>query len=151
MMKDIFTIDVTNEVLERIEKLNHESQPEWGKMNVAQMLAHCNVTYDMVFTDHYVKAKAFKKFLLSSLVKNAVVNDKPYKKNIRTAPQFLIVDEREFETEKTKLVAHIKKVQDLGPDHFEGKESNSFGNLTARQWNNMFYKHIDHHLSQFGV
>ncbi len=151
MMKDIFTIDVTNEVLERIEKLNYESQPEWGKMNVAQMLAHCNVTYDMVFTDHYVKAKAFKKFLLSSLVKNAVVNDKPYKKNIRTAPQFLIVDEREFETEKTKLVAHIKKVQDLGPDHFEGKESNSFGNLTARQWNNMFYKHIDHHLSQFGV
>lgn len=150
-MKDIFTIDVTNEVLERIEKLNYESQPEWGKMNVAQMLAHCNVTYDMVFTDHYVKAKAFKKFLLSSLVKNAVVNDKPYKKNIRTAPQFLIVDEREFETEKTKLVAHIKKVQDLGPDHFEGKESNSFGNLTARQWNNMFYKHIDHHLSQFGV
>ena len=34
---------------------------------------------------------------------------------------------------------------------FEGKESNSFGPLTKGEWNNMFYKHLDHHLSQFGV
>lgn len=150
-MKNIFDKEVTDEVVNRINELNSESQPLWGKMNVAQMLAHCNVTYDMVFTDHYVKAKAFKKFLLTSLIKNTVVSDKPYKKNSRTAPQFLIVDEREFNTEKAKLIDYLHKVQELGGLHFDGLESNSFGNLQMLEWNNMFYKHIDHHLQQFGV
>lgn len=150
-IKNIFDQEITEEVLARIEKLTTESKPHWGKMNVAQMLAHCNVTYDMVFTDHYVKAKAFKKFLLTSLIKPTVVGDKPYKKNSRTAPQFLIVDARVFQEEKTKLVGYLKQVQELGGAHFEGKESNSFGNLTEREWNNMFYKHIDHHLQQFGA
>jgi hypothetical protein len=150
-MKNIFDKAVTEEMLARIENLSPESKPQWGKMNVAQMLAHCNVTYDMVFTDHYVKAKAFKKFLLSSLIKPMVVGDKPYKRNSRTAPQFLIVDERVFSEEKQKLTTYLKQVQELGGEHFEGKESNSFGNLTEREWNNMFYKHLDHHLAQFGV
>lgn len=150
-LKNIFDKEVTDEVVERINKLTPESQPQWGKMNVAQMLAHCNVTYDMVFTDHYVKAKAFKKFLLTSLVKNSVVSEKPYKRNSRTAPQFLIVDERVFTDERTKLIEYLHKVQGLGGLYFDGMESNSFGKLTMLEWNNMFYKHIDHHLTQFGV
>lgn len=150
-LKNIFDKEVTDEVVERINKLTPETQPQWGKMNVAQMLAHCNVTYDMVFTDHYVKAKAFKKFLLTSLIKNTVVSEKPYKRNSRTAPQFLIVDERVFNDERTKLIEYLHKVQGLGGLHFDGMESNSFGKLTMLEWNNMFYKHIDHHLTQFGV
>jgi hypothetical protein len=39
----------------------------------------------------------------------------------------------------------------MGADAFEGKESNSFGKLTASEWNIMMYKHLDHHLTQFGV
>jgi hypothetical protein len=35
--------------------------------------------------------------------------------------------------------------------HFEGKESNSFGALNSTEWNNMLFKHLDHHLNQFGV
>ena len=89
--------------------------------------------------------------MLNALVKPIVVGEKPYKKNGRTAPQFLIVDEREFENEKTKLVDYLIKVQELGGSHFDGMESLSFGKLTEREWNNMFYKHIDHHLTQFGV
>lgn len=150
-MKNIFDLAITSEVIERANKLTSESQAQWGKMNVAQMLAHCNVTYDMVFTDHYVKANAFKKFMLNALVKPIVVGEKPYKKNGRTAPQFLIVDEREFEKEKTKLLDYLVKVQELGGSHFDGMESLSFGKLSEQEWNNMFYKHIDHHLTQFGA
>ncbi|RZJ66435.1 MAG: hypothetical protein EOO47_25375, partial [Flavobacterium sp.] len=80
-----------------------------------------------------------------------VVGEKPYKKNLHTAPSFLIADEREFEKEKTRLINYLNKTQQLGEVHFDGKESLSFGKLNKTQWNNMFYKHLDHHLSQFGV
>ena len=72
-------------------------------------------------------------------------------KNSRTAPAFLITDTKDFEAEKKRLINYIKKTQELGEAHFDNKESHSFGNLSKTEWNNMFYKHIDHHLTQFGV
>jgi len=150
-MKNIFDATISEEVIGRINQLTPESQAKWGKMNVAQMLAHCNVTYEMVYTDKHPKATGLKRFMLKLLVKNAVVNEKPYPQNSRTAPQFIISDEREFNAEKQRLIDHIRKTQKLGASHFEGKDSNSFGTLTAREWNNSFYKHLEHHLTQFGV
>lgn len=150
-MKNIFTEAVTNEVIVRIEKLTSTTQPNWGKMSVAQMLAHCSVTYEMVYTDKHPKPNSFAKFMMKLFVKKIVVSEKPYSKNGRTAPQFLISDERVFETEKKRLIDYIKKTQQLGEKEFDGKESHSFGNLTSAEWNNMFYKHLDHHLNQFGV
>jgi len=150
-MKNIFDATISEEVIERINQLTPETQPKWGKMNVAQMLAHCNVTYEMVYTDKHPKATGLKRFILKLLVKNAVVSEKPYPQNSRTAPQFLISDEREFNIEKQRLIDYIHKTQELGASHFEGKESNSFGALTAMEWNNSFYKHLEHHLTQFGV
>lgn len=150
-MKNVFDKDVANELVNRISKLNPDSKAVWGTMNAGQMLAHCNVTYDMDFKNDHPKATGFKKFLLTLFLKNVVVGEKPYKKNGRTAPQFLITDERVFENEKTKLVNYIMKVQELGASHYEGKLSNSFGELKSTEWNNMFYKHLNHHLEQFGV
>ncbi|MDO6425067.1 hypothetical protein, partial [Saccharophagus degradans] len=77
--------------------------------------------------------------------------DKPYKKNGQTAPEFVIKDNRKFETEKKRLIDYINKTQQLGENFFEGKESLSFGVLTIKEWNTMFAKHLDHHLNQFGV
>jgi hypothetical protein len=85
------------------------------------------------------------------IAKNGVVNEKPYPKNSRTAPQFIIKDERDFEIEKERLNTYLRKTQDLGEKHFDGLMSNSFGNLSVSEWNNLFYKHLDHHLTQFGV
>lgn len=150
-MKNIFTKPVASEVVERINTLTPETKQQWGKMNVAQMLAHCNVSYEMVYTDKHPKPNAFVKFMLKLFVKNAVVSEKPYKKNGQTAPQFVIADARDFEAEKKRLVDYIVKTQELGEAHFDGKTSHSFGNLSKDQWNNLFYKHIDHHLTQFGV
>ena len=150
-MKNIFKLEDANSVIERINKLNPNSPALWGTMNVGQMLAHCNVTYDMDFTDKYPKPKGMKKFMLKLFVKSIVVGDKPYSKNGRTAPDFVITDSREFDSEKSKLVDYITKVQELGESHYEGKDSHSFGKLNVNEWNNMFYKHLDHHLKQFGV
>lgn len=150
-MKNIFEKEVSNQVIERINNLKISTQPNWGKMSVSQMLAHCNVTYEMVYTDKHPKPNAFMKFMLKLFVKNAVVSTKPYAKNGKTAPQFIIDEEKNFDQEKTILINYINKTQELGAKHFEGKESHSFGKLTSQEWNNSFYKHLDHHLTQFGV
>ncbi len=150
-MNNIFDIKETNTLVDRIHKLNPSSQALWGKMSVDQMLAHCNVTYELIYEDKHPKPNNFKKMLLKLFVKSVVVNEKPYKKNGRTAPEFLITDTKIFDEEKQRLIDYLNKTQELGADHFDGKESHSFGRLTTQEWNNMFYKHLNHHLSQFGV
>ena len=150
-MKNIFEKNISNEVIERINRLTPESKPQWGKMSADQMLAHCNVTYEFVFDNKHKKPSGFKKLMLKTFVKNAVVSEKPYKKNGPTAPEFLIKNEKNFETEKNRLIVYITKTQELGDNYFDNKESHSFGKLTKTEWSNMFYKHLDHHLNQFGV
>ena len=56
-MKNIFDSNETNTVIERINKLDVTTKPSWGKMSADQMLAHCNVTYEMAFEDKHKKAK----------------------------------------------------------------------------------------------
>tara|TARA_R110002124_G_scaffold116078_7_gene272310 strand:- start:419 stop:877 length:459 start_codon:yes stop_codon:yes gene_type:complete len=148
---DIFSKEVTEKLIERIQNLNSSSQPQWGKMNVAQMLAHCSVTYQYIYEDTFKQPNFFMKFILKSFVKNIVVGEKPYPKNSRTAPDFLITDERNFNVEKSRLIDFLKTTQSLGAAHFDGRESHSFGKLSKNEWNSMFYKHLDHHFVQFGV
>src|ERR1700748_513802 len=102
-MKNIFSPEVTQEVIERIGQLTPQSQRKWGKMTVAQMLAHCSVTYEMIFEDIHPKPKGFKRFLLKTFVKKLVISETPYKANNPTAPAFLIKDEKDFQKEQQRL------------------------------------------------
>ncbi|MCU0322096.1 MAG: DUF1569 domain-containing protein [Chitinophagaceae bacterium] len=150
-LPNIFTQEVANQIIERINQLTATTQPKWGKMSVDKMLAHCNVTYEMVYENIHPQPNALIKFILKALVKNTVVNEKPYKQNSTTAAQFLIKDSKNFESEKQRLINFIHQTQALGEAHFNNKESHSFGKLTSTEWNNLFYKHLNHHLTQFGV
>jgi inhibitor of KinA sporulation pathway (predicted exonuclease) len=150
-LPNIFTPEVTETLIQRINQLTPETQAKWGKMNVSQMLAHCNVTYEMAFEDKHPKPNVMMRFVLKLLVKPTVTNETPYKHNNNTAPQFIITDARDFEKEKARLVAYMRKTQQMGADAFEGRQSHSFGPLKEHEWNNMYYKHLNHHLNQFGV
>ncbi len=150
-MKNIFDINDVNEILARISKLTPETKGLWGKMTVSQMLAHCNVSYELVYENKHPKPNLFIGFILKTFVKKIVVNETPYKQNSGTAPSFVIKDDKDFEKEKTRLIEYIKKTQELGATYFDNKESHSFGILNKTEWNNMLYKHLNHHLSQFGV
>ncbi len=150
-LPNIFTKTVAEGVIERINQLSANSQPLWGTMNAAQMLAHCCVTYEMVYTDKHPKPSFVMGLILKWFVKQQVVTDKPFPKSSKTAPAFLITEQKEFEAEKIRLIDYIKQTQVLGASAFDGKVSHSFGALDANEWNNMFYKHLDHHLKQFGV
>ena len=150
-MKNIFEKDTAEETINRINKLTPETERKWGKMTVAQMLSHCNVTYEMVYEDIHPRPNPIMKLILKLFVKPSVIGEKPYKHGLPTASQFLIKEDKDFEKEKGRLINFIDKTQKLGEVHFNYKESNSFGKLTSSEWNNMFYKHLDHHLTQFGV
>jgi Protein of unknown function (DUF1569) len=150
-MKNVFDPIVVAELTTRLARLTPTSAPQWGKMSVDQMLAHCNVSYDMVYTDKYPRATGLKRWLLKVFVKQAVVGPKPYARNSPTAAQFRMTGTKNFEQERTRLIEYMNRVQRDGAARFNGKESNSFGPLTSDEWNTLFYKHLDHHLTQFGV
>lgn len=120
-------------------------------MTAPQMLAHCNVIYEMVYEDKHPKPNFFMQFVLKSFVKNMVVSEKPYKHNSQTAPAFLITGSRDFDLERKRLIEYLIKTQQLGAESFDNRASNSFGKLSTEEWNNMLYKHLDHHLTQIGV
>ena len=151
-MVDLFDKQQVEFTIERIQKLKHNSMPLWGSMFAPQMLAHCNVAYDFVFEpEKFERPGMLKRFLLKLFVKKIVVGEKLYPRNSRTSPDFIIKDFRDFEQEQQMLIQNLRKVQSLGEQFFQGKENHSFGRLSAKEWNILFAKHLDHHLQQFGV
>ena len=113
-MKNVFDPAVTAELIHRIEDLTPQSPALWGKMSVDQMLAHCNVAYEMAFTDKHPKANPVMRFLLKNFVKKGVVNEVPYKKNLPTAPAFRIKNGKNFVEEKARLIDFLNKPLLLG-------------------------------------
>ncbi|WP_312076285.1 DUF1569 domain-containing protein [Chryseobacterium sp.] len=151
-MENVFDSKDAQNYINRINNLIEDTHGLWGRMTVDQMLAHCNVTYEMVYEpEKHKKPGSIAKFILKRFVKPKVVSEKAYPKDSPTAPQFVISNRRNFHDEKKRLIGFIQKTQQLGSEAFEGKESFSFGKLKANEWNNMFAKHLNHHLSQFGV
>ena len=145
-----YSIETLNSWVERLEKLKPDTQPQWGKMNSGQLLAHLNVTYDMA--EGKIPSNNFLvKWMLKTFVKPSVAGPKPYPKNSRTAPVFLVSEEQDFNEQKEKFINNIKRVQELGATHHEGRPSPSFGAMTAEEWSVTFSKHIEHHFEQFGL
>ena len=147
----VYDKKTVEQILSRLDKLSPSTRPQWGKMNAAQMLAHLCVSYDMAYGKVNPKNNFLMRFLLKTFLKPMVVGDKPYPRNSRTAPVFVIADERDFAKEKARLTAYFQQVATDGAKKFEGLESPSFGKMTAAEWNALFYKHLDHHFTQFGI
>jgi hypothetical protein len=80
-----------------------------------------------------------------------MVNEVPYKRNLPTAPSFIRTDSYDFENEKARLKGYLQTIQEMGAERLSNTPSLSLGKLSAIEWNNLLYKHIDHHLAQFGV
>lgn len=150
-LPNIFSKPVIEQIIERINRLTPTTQGKWGKMSVDQMLAHCNVSYELIYDDIHPKPNFLMKFILKTFVKRVVTNEVSYKQNSSTAPEFIMKGDKDFEAERKRLIGYITKTQQLGESHFDGKESHSFGAMNKTEWNNMFYKHLNHHLTQFGV
>jgi hypothetical protein len=147
-MKNIFKEADKNEILQRVEKLTAESKPLWGKMNVAQMLAHGAHAAKLPTGEVAAKRAGFPINILGSLLKNKILSSPEFRKNSPTSPEIKITDPRDFEKEKANFIAAIKNLSEkvaTAPKH------PFFGTMTAQEWGRINYLHADHHLKQFGV
>ncbi|MCX6313213.1 MAG: DUF1569 domain-containing protein [Sphingobacteriales bacterium] len=149
-MKNLFDESVHQEIFQRIKSLSAESQRQWGKMDAAQMLAHCIEAFKVPLSDKKMP-RMFLGLMLGWAIKPKLYNESPWQKNLPTAPNFIIKESRNFEAERTALLELVQKFYD-GRNGGVGKFPHPmFGTLTQEQWGKSMYKHLDHHLKQFGV
>ncbi|MHA8081717.1 DUF1569 domain-containing protein [Aquirufa regiilacus] len=147
----IYLASTTAELFRRIDLLNPQTQGLWGKMTVGQMLSHCAVPYEQILGTNTDQPPLFMRIILKLFLKKSMINEVPYKQNLPTAPSFIRTDQYDFEKEKEGLKGYIKTIQEMGAEKLAATPSLSLGVLSATEWNNLLYKHIDHHLQQFGV
>lgn len=146
-VKNLFDPAVKQDIIVRITKLTPQSQRQWGKMDVAQMLAHCQMPLGVAVGKHKLKGGFFLR-LIGPMFKSQLYNDKPFTQNLPTDKSFKIADTRDFEKEKQNLILMIN---DFSATTMSDEPHPFFGRLTRDQWSRGTWKHIDHHLQQFGV
>lgn len=149
-MQSLFDKTTYDEVMARLNKLSPESPAQWGKMNVAQMLAHCKEAFKVPLSEKKLP-RMFMGRLMGWMIKSKLYNESPWKQNLPTAPNFIIKDQRNFDTEKKELIGLVNKFYNAGPSGISKYPHPFFGKFTEEQWGMSMYKHIDHHLRQFAA
>jgi len=147
-MKSIFDSETYKEVKARLNQLNENSVAHWGKMGVGQMTWHCQGPFNIMLekNDYGMKPNWFAKVFF----KKSLYNDKPWRKNLPTAKFLKAKESKDFNAEKKKLEVLIDEVFSRREQQ-EWNPHPGFGYFTRQQWGQMQYKHLDHHLTQFGV
>jgi hypothetical protein len=150
-MHSLFTTKVFEEINQRIKNLESNQSAIWGKMNPAQMLAHCSKPLELALnkSNSIEKPPVLKKMILS-LFKKQMYNNKQWNKNLPTPKHFKVNDNKDFDLEKNILKSILLKFHQE-KDRINWGEHPMFGKFTPEQWGKMQYKHLDHHLRQFGV
>lgn len=149
MAKNIFDEPITNEILARVEKLAPGSQRLWGKMDVAQMLAHLSTPLKTALGE--LKAKNVYVPVVSPLFKKYLISrGRFWEGKTPTMGEFLIADQRDFDTEKQLFLAIFDRFVNTGRNGELAKHP-FFGKMGAEDWGKTTYVHFDHHLRQFGV
>jgi hypothetical protein len=150
-MKNLFEAARANEVKERTAQLRADSERLWGKMNPAQALAHCSLGLEWAVGDR-IPPRMLMGRIMGRMVKPMVFrNDEPMRRNSPTAKDLVVQDERDLGTERERLCGLIDRFATAGPKGCTRHPHSFFGRLTPQEWATLMYKHLDHHLRQFGV
>jgi len=150
-MKNLFDVATADEVKTRIAQLTPQSERQWGKMTVTQMVEHCSRGVEMATGDKKLP-RVFVGRLLGPMVKRmALGNDKPMQKNSPTAPALVVNDEPEFVMAQERLLELVDRFATAGPAGCTTHPHAFFGKLKPEEWAELMYKHLGHHLRQFGV
>jgi hypothetical protein len=141
-------IDV-NGILKRLESLQPNAVRQWGKMEVAQMLAHLNAFLETALNLNPQKRMLLGRLLGRFLIKR-YVSDKQFSKNRPTGKNYILLDEHNFEKEKAKAIELVRQFYENGSENCTKQLHPFFGNLTPNEWAIAQWKHFDHHLRQIG-
>ena len=148
-MKNLFDAARVKEIKERVWHLTPQSPRQWGTMPVVEMVAHCSVGMQMALGDVVFKGK-FMGRIIGRIIKPMVFkDDEPFRRN---SPTMLVVLNRgSLGVEQEKLCRLIDRFAEAGPTGCSKYPHSFFGELTPEEWSILTYKHLDHHLRQFGV
>lgn len=150
-MKSLFQKSDNQEMIDRINKLTPSTPNLWGKMNVSQMLRHCQRPLEVAFGEMKLK-KTFIGMLFGGIAKKKLTGSwEPFQKNLPTDKNFIVADIYDFDREKQTLIELVKRFADNGPAAITNEPHPFFGKLTTNEWDILQWKHLDHHLRQFGA
>lgn len=146
-MKSLFEDATFTETLSRIDSLNKNSVCQWGKMTVGQMVWHCQFPFAIGIKN---KNKGNGNLFVKMFFKKQMYSDKPFRKNLPTVPTLKTKEDKNLHTEKAILRQLVTKFYECSTRK-DWNPHPIFGKFTHEQWGKMEYKHLDHHLTQFGV
>ena len=149
-MTSLFNSDAFKDAVSRIEALQPSVSRQWGKMTPAQMLEHSARALEMAIGRGPQKQAWIGK-LIGWAVKKNFVGEKPLGKNSPTDPRLIIDDEPDFTAAKHRLLGLMREFQSKGEAGCDGNMHSFFGRMSGAEWGVMQYKHLDHHLRQFGA
>ena len=149
-MNNLYQPVAVEEVILRIDQLQPLSQRLWGKMDVAQMLAHCSAALEMA-SGKFVAKRVLLGRIIGPRVRHVLIEDKPFSRNSPSSKELKVADQREFAREKERLVRCVRQFHQGGESGCTTHPHPFFGPITPLEWSTGMYKHLDHHLKQFGV
>ncbi len=150
-MNNLFDPAKANEIKDRLGRLKPDTQPQWGRMNVAQAVEHCSLGMEWAVADTE-PPRMFLSSILGRVIKPFVLgNDEPMRRNSPTVTTLLVAGEPDLDRSRERLCTLIDRFVAAGPEGCTRSPHSFFGRLTPDQWAILTYKHIDHHLRQFGV
>ena len=149
-MRTIFDTATHAELHERLDRLTPDAARQWGKMSPAQAMEHTARAIEMASGAVPLKQHFIGK-AISWMFKSNFLGEQPFSKNAPTGPTMKIHDEPHFEDTRTRLKALMTEFHAGGPAACNGNVHGFFGPLTGDEWGICQYKHVDHHLRQFGV
>ena len=153
-MKDLFDLTLAEDAKQRIMQLKAESNRLWGSMTPAETLAHCTSGMQMATGIINPKRSPFPANVIGLLIKPLVFGgENPMRRNSPSSPELLSArpTECDFERERAQLIASIDSFVTKGAACSPQHPHPFFGPLMPQQWAILMYKHVDHHLRQFGV
>ena len=110
---NLFESTAVQEILSRLQFIHPDTPAQWGKMNAAQMMAHCTSTFKNYFGELKIK-QAFIGKLFGKIAKKKMFSDAPVGKGLPTDPNYKISGEKNFEAEKKNLVTYINRFAEEG-------------------------------------
>lgn len=150
-MKNLFEPGAVREIQSRLGILRPDSPRLWGTMSPGQALAHCSVSLESALGDRRPPRMMIGRLLGWVIKPLALGNEEPMRRNSPTVPSFVVADERNFETERQRLEGLISRFVTAGPAGCTAHPHSFFGRLSPQEWAVLMYKHLDHHLRQFGA
>ena len=150
--QSLFHPENLREIKERIHHISEQSERKWGQMNVGHMLRHCDLILQVGLgkiilpkTNFFIKAIGSLTKMEMSILNNGIPRNMP------TFAMVKVSENCNLEKSRTELLITIAEFVSKGEKNNLVSQHELFGKMSTKDWGFMEYKHLNHHLKQFGA